>query len=203
MPKPTLKEKISALLSKHGLKLAADKVEMKATGKLEDGSEILTPADAFAMDAEVFVMDEGGNAVPAPDGEYVVDGKTKITVSGGKIATAEEIQVEEEEQELSAEAEAAISELAGRVKALEEKSATAEAELKAANEKLAASEKENVELKAKVTQLSKEPVTKSVKTGTKTELKKDDKPEKTWGEMTYAERIANPKANPNYPGVLN
>lgn len=194
--KKSLKERISELLKPHNIKLAEDKVEMKMMGKLADGTEIMTPAEAFAIDAEVFVMAEGGEPVPAPDGEHIVDGTLKITVAGGKITASEPVQ-DEMKQELSAEVASAINELAERITALETEKLTANTELAAIKEKLTAAETENATLKAKVTELSKTPGATTVKkaAGTKTELKKEV-PTKTWDQMNMVERIQNPDANP-------
>lgn len=194
--KKSLKERISELLKPHNIKLAEDKVEMKMTGKLADGTEILTPAESFAVDAEVFVMGENGEAVPAPDGEHIVDGTLKITVAGGKITASEPVQ-DEMKEELSAEVSAAINELAQRITALETEKAATGTELAAIKEKLTAAETENATLKSKVTELSKTPGATTVKkaAGTKTELKKEV-PTKTWEQMTMVERIQNPEANP-------
>lgn len=194
----SLRDKINELLGAKGLKLSEQKVEMKLTGKLADGTEILTPAEAFAIDAEVFVMGENGEAVPAPDGEHIVDGTLKITVSGGKITASEPVE-EEMKEELSAEVATAINELAERITALEKEKATANTELTATKEKLTAAETENATLKAKVTELSKQPGARSVKTatGTKTDLKEEKKaPSKTWEQMNMVERIQNPDMNP-------
>jgi hypothetical protein len=187
-----LREKLNEILKPFNIKLSAETIEMKVVGKLSDGSEIYTPADAFAMDSEVFVMDADGNQMPAPDGEHIIDGTLKIVVSGGKITEAETI---EEEAELSAEVTEVINDLAGRIKALEEASTASATELADVKSKLTSAETENTELKAKVAKLSKQPAVASVKKTTSTELSKD-KPAKSWAAMTMMERIENPDANP-------
>lgn len=54
--------------------------------------------DALEVGAEVYIFDENGEKVPAPDVTFEVEDK-KVTVKDGKIESIEEIEVEEEETE--------------------------------------------------------------------------------------------------------
>lgn len=162
-------EKLNAILGKKGLKAvpaegsvkleaapAPAPLELKASGKLADGSEIATPADGFTVGSEVYVMDAEGNQVPAPDGEHVIDGSLEITVSGGVITEAETVEIEEEagknyedkpkEEQMSAEIEAVINALTTRIGELEAKIGASEANLADVKAKLAAAESKVVEL---------------------------------------------------------
>lgn len=190
--KKTTREKLAAMLAPFGIKLSDEapaKVELKMSGKLADGTEIGTPADGFNVDAEVYVTDADGNQTPAPDGEHVIDGTLKITVSGGKITVAE--PVEEAEMELSADVTAVITDLATRLSDLETKYNAANTELSDVKGKLAVSE-------AKVLELSKKPATTSVaKTGgAAAGAAKKVEFTKHWNDMSIQERIKYPERNP-------
>jgi len=158
----TFKEKISALFtthkelfSRHGIKLNAEEPEkMKFEAEATDasGNMVYTPAAAFEVGAEVYVMDAEGNPQPASDGEYILDGVTKIIVAGGMIETGEAITAEEED------ISDVISQLADRLIVLEGKLSETQTKLSTAETELATVTKRATEAEAKVTQLSKVPV---------------------------------------------
>jgi hypothetical protein len=156
------KEKITALynthkdlFTRHGIKLNAEEPEkMKFEAEATDasGNMVYTPAAAFEVGAEVYVMDAEGNPQPASDGEYILDGVTKIIVAGGMIETVEAITAEEEDMS------DVISQLADRLTVLEGKLSETQTKLSTAETELAAVTKRATEAEAKVTQLSKVPV---------------------------------------------
>lgn len=195
--KLTVREQIQNLLAPFKIKLAEEapvKVELKTSGKLADGTEIGTPADAFTVDAEVFVMDPDGNQMPAPDGEHMIDGKIKITVVGGKITAAE--PVAEEEMQLSAEIQSVITDLATRLSDLETKYNASTTELTAVKGELVTTKTKLSAAETKVTELSKKAGATSVtKTGGAGEPKKVEF-KKHWNDMTVQERIKYPELNP-------
>lgn len=66
--------------------------------KLEDGTMIVTEADAFEAGAAVFVLDEEGNATPAPEGTHTLASGETITVNAdGVIEAGEEEETEASE----------------------------------------------------------------------------------------------------------
>lgn len=77
-------------MNKNILKLFRDLMKL---GKVETEQGVLIyEGDVLSEGTEVFVEDEGGNIVPAPDGQY---GEYKV--ADGKIAPAEEPETPEEE----------------------------------------------------------------------------------------------------------
>ena len=158
----TFKEKITAILathkdlfSRHGIKLSTEestpmKFEAQATDA--DGKVVYTTANAFEVNAEVFVLDADGNPQPAADGEYILDGVTKIVVASGIISEVEAVEAPEEDMS------DVISQLADRLTALETKLTEADTALSTAQTELAAATKRATDAEAKVTQLSKTPV---------------------------------------------
>lgn len=72
-----------------------EKTEM-AKKTLANGTEIYTDADAFAVGVDVFIVNEEGERMPLPDGEYEYAEGGKTVVADGKIA--EMVEAEEEEK---------------------------------------------------------------------------------------------------------
>lgn len=170
-------------------------VEMIAKGKLEGDIEISSPSDTFEVGSEVFITTPEGELVPAPDGEHVIDGTLKITVSGGKIEETE--QVETEAPELSSEVQAVVSALADRIADIESKLSTSSAELSAVTGKLKEAEEKLSKAEARVKTLEKTPGAASVKKETLAAAKAESAtPAKSWYAMSKAERILNPELNP-------
>ena len=204
--KKELQEKINALLKKVNLKavsadgkvtLSEEKpVEMIAKGSIAEGIEIMSPSDTFDVGSEVFVMDADGNPTPAPDGEHIIDGTLKITVSGGKITETETVEMK---QELSAEVEAVITALTDRIADLESKVNASATELSAVKTNLSAAEAKATEAEKRVKELEKAPGATSVKEKLgKQAAPKAEAPKKHWNAMTTKERIENPELNPRF-----
>jgi uncharacterized protein YlzI (FlbEa/FlbD family) len=171
-----IKEKINALLTKHGLNLSVEEtaqIELAATSKAADGSEIGTPTE-FVAGAEIFVVIEG-QPTAAPDGEIAMEDGTTIIVKEGKIE-----EVKPKAEEMSSDVLQAIEKMSERISALESTNATQATELTAANEsikdlntKLSAAEKKATDAQAEVVKLSKTAATTSVKDNGAVELKKE------------------------------
>lgn len=113
--------KLAKMLLKFG-SIQTDNGELQYEGELEVG-------------LEVFIEQEG-ELIPAPDGEYKSEDKT-ITVESGRISSIVEVESEE-----SAEAPVEVEQ--------EEEQPTEEPET---NDELEALKKENEELKAKIAEL--------------------------------------------------
>lgn len=78
------------------------------TYDLKDGSKI--DLSSLEIDADAMLVDEMGNAAPAPDGEYELADGTMVSVSGGKVVgvelpEAETPEVEEEGVEIPLESD--------------------------------------------------------------------------------------------------
>jgi hypothetical protein len=166
--KMSIKSKIQAILKKHNVKLSVmedeeEKVEMVAQGTLPDGTIVATPADAFDVGAELFVVDADGNPSPAPDGTHTVtsgDVTYSVTTEGGVIT--ESSIAGDDEAELTEEV---VEELAAL-------NATLRSELEVTRTELSAVKSELTVTKEKLVKLSKQPAATSVK---KTALKAERK----------------------------
>lgn len=108
----TLKERISEIFDKYSVQLEVEeKAEVKfATATLESGQEIQTDAEAFAVGVSVFVVNDEGEQIPLPDGDYTLSDGSMLVVSEGAIvevnegSTEPEVEAEEDkEEEMAAE----------------------------------------------------------------------------------------------------
>jgi hypothetical protein len=101
-----LTEKLQALFSSHAVALAAEEPKQEetklATAKLDNGTEIETPAEGFAPGAEVFVTNDQGEQIALPDGAYTLEDGTTFNVEGGVIVEAE-AEAEQPAEEMSEE----------------------------------------------------------------------------------------------------
>ena len=123
----TLKERISDIFEKYSVELAVEEKEetqevaLMATAVLESGQEIMTDADAFAVGVSAFVVNDEGERIPLPDGDYKLQDGSLLVVAEGAVvevneATTEpEVEAEEEkEEEMKAEEVEASSEVLTR-----------------------------------------------------------------------------------------
>ena len=123
----TLKERISDIFEKYSVELAVEEKEetqevaLMATAVLESGQEIMTDADAFAVGVSAFVVNDEGERIPLPDGDYQLQDGSMLVVAEGAVvevneATTEpEVEAEEEkEEEMKAEEVEASSDVLTR-----------------------------------------------------------------------------------------
>ena len=123
--------------------------DLMKLGKVETEQGVLIyEGDVLTEGMEVFIEDEDGNIVPAPDGMY---GEYKVV--DGKVAPAEEPT---EEPEPAAEAVEQSEEPAEQVEQAEEPEPAAEPEPDKYEERIAALENELADLRAAVAELQKE-----------------------------------------------
>jgi len=100
----TLKERISEIFDKYSVELSVEEnAEVKfAVATLDSGQEIQTEADAFAVGASVFVVNDEGEQIPLPDGDYTLADGSMLVVAEGAVTevkeAAEEPAVEAEEE---------------------------------------------------------------------------------------------------------
>ena len=111
----TLKERISDLFEKYSVELEVEeKAEVKfAVATLDSGQEIQTDAEAFAVGVSVFVVNDEGEKIPLPDGDYTLADGSMLVVAEGVVAevneASEEPEVEakeDKEEEMSEEPKA-------------------------------------------------------------------------------------------------
>lgn len=172
-----LKEAIDKL--KVLIKFDENKPELKfAEIKLKDGSILVADGEVPEVGTPINVVTESGT-LPAPDGEHVAEDGTTIIVKDGKIEAIK--PMEEPAEPMESEAEVKMKAL------LTESEAKFEARLKALEDKANSAFKENNELKEKlskqkevldltfnvVEQISKLPVSNSIKEVAPIEAKED------------------------------
>ena len=182
------KDKILAVFSKYDVKLEevlAEEENLMATGVLDNGQAIVTDSESWGVGANVFI-EEDGERIPLPDGEYVLEDGTVFAVEGGVIASwgaPEEEAKKEEEEEMSEEipVEDRISALEEGVSALAQGMEKILAEF--SKDSGVDALKEQVEnLSLELEKVKEEPVTKSVKEVQTVRLAKEYK------DMTPAEK---------------
>ena len=165
-----IKEQIKSVFSKYGIdpstvgikfeeETAAEattvEIQFAVENTLQDGTMIYSTADAWGIGVDIFTKDDQGNPVPLPEGDYMLqDGSTISVGSDGKVA---EISAVESATEMSSEdLVAVIGSLSERIAALEaEKTELAAAVESAKNDADA--------VKAELASVKKAPAVPSVK----------------------------------------
>jgi len=120
----TLKERISDIFEKYSVELAVEEKEETqevafATAVLDSGQEIQTDADAFAVGVSAFVVNDEGERIPLPDGDYKLQDGSMLVVAEGAVAEIKEAEAEveaeeEKEEEMKAEEVEASSDVLTR-----------------------------------------------------------------------------------------
>ena len=143
-----LKDRVEKLFEKYAAiatQLSEEKQEVKmAEATLDSGQVISTDAENWAVGVPVFVVNEEGEQIPLPDGEYKLEDGTVFTVAEGMVA----------EWEMPAEAPAAEEELSEEVLTKEVVSQMIEDAVAKVTENFS---KQLKEKEAKLEQLSKQP----------------------------------------------
>ncbi len=87
----TLQNRINELFTKFNLSLSTvEKTELMAEATLENGTIIFTDAEGFEDGSEVYIVNEEGEKIPLPDGDYTLeDGRTLTIADSGKIAKSD------------------------------------------------------------------------------------------------------------------
>jgi len=103
----TLKERISDIFDKYSVELSVEEnAEVKfAVATLDSGQEIQTDAEAFAVGVAVFVVNDEGEQIPLPDGEYTLQDGSMLVVAEGAVTEVNEaseepaVEAEEDKEE--------------------------------------------------------------------------------------------------------
>lgn len=108
----TLKERISEIFDKYSVELSVEEnAEVKfAVATLDSGQEIQTEAESFAVGASVFVVNDEGEQIPLPDGEYTLADGSMLVVAEGAITEVKEAEAEEPAVEAEEDKEEEMSE---------------------------------------------------------------------------------------------
>lgn len=191
----TLKERVAEMVHKLAVQLSeeqkADQAEAKlASAMLDNGQEIQTSAEAFAEGVDVFVVNDQGEQIPLPDGDYTLEDGTTFTVAEGVVSAMAAAVEQKEEEELSSEEPAAepvaeqVAEPAVEALSREEVSQMIAEAVEAATTQLSAHFSEQLQAKEEqIQQLSAQPAAKLPRA----EVKKHTRQE--LASMTVKERV--------------
>jgi hypothetical protein len=157
----TLKERISEIFDKYSVELSVEEnAEVKfAVATLDSGQEIQTEAESFAVGASVFVVNDEGEQIPLPDGEYTLADGSMLVVAEGAITEVKEAEEpaveaeEEKEEEMSEEPKAEEVEASSEVLTREEVAGMIAEAIEATKAEFSSQIEER---DAKITELSKQ-----------------------------------------------
>jgi hypothetical protein len=158
----TLKERISEIFDKYSVELSVEEnAEVKfAVATLDSGQEIQTEAESFAVGASVFVVNDEGEQIPLPDGEYTLQDGSMLVVAEGAIVEVNEaseepaVEAEEDkEEEMSEEPKAEEVEASSEVLTREEVAGMIAEAIEATKAEFSSQIEER---DAKITELSKQ-----------------------------------------------
>lgn len=79
-----------------------EKVKMAAEAKTKEGLMLMTPAEKWDKDVEVFIVDENGENKVAEDMTYELEDGTKLVVEAGKVKEIIAVEEVEETEEVEA-----------------------------------------------------------------------------------------------------
>lgn len=100
-----LKTRVAKMLMNAATALSAE-AQAFASAVLDSGQTIQTEAEEWAVGVAVFVVNDEGEQIPLPDGDYNLDNGVKFVVAEGVVAEWMEPEVETE-AEIETEVEAA------------------------------------------------------------------------------------------------
>jgi hypothetical protein len=184
----TLKERISDLFEKYSVQLEVEeKAEVKfAVATLDSGQEIQTDAEAFAVGVSVFVVNDEGEQIPLPDGDYTLADGSMLVVAEGVVAevneASEEPAVEAEEDKEEEMSEVEEVEASSEVLTREEVAGMIAEAIEATKAEFASQIEDR---DAKITELSKQ-ATKSISRAPKMEVQ----PPVDLSKLSLTERVA-------------
>ena len=107
----TITERVQEVFNKFNVKLTVTeepRTEM-AEAALDNGTVVYTDAEAFAEGVEAYIINDEGEKIPLPPGDYALeDGRTLVIGEGGIVSSIGEPSEEVEEVEASEEVEVEI-----------------------------------------------------------------------------------------------
>jgi hypothetical protein len=108
----TITERVQEVFNKFNVKLTVtEEPETKmAEAVLDNGTVIYTDAEAFAEGVEAYIINDEGEKIPLPAGDYALeDGRTLVIGEGGIVSSigepSEEVEVVEASEEVEDEEE--------------------------------------------------------------------------------------------------
>ena len=107
----TITERVQEVFNKFNVKLTVTeepRTEM-AEAALDNGTVVYTDAEAFAEGVEAYIINDEGEKIPLPPGDYQLeDGRTLVIGEGGVVSSIGEPEAEVEEVEASEEVEVEV-----------------------------------------------------------------------------------------------
>jgi hypothetical protein len=107
----TITERVQEVFNKFNVKLTVTeepRTEM-AEAALDNGTVVYTDAEAFAEGVEAYIINDEGEKIPLPPGDYELeDGRTLVIGEGGIVSSIGQPEAEVEEVEASEEVEVEI-----------------------------------------------------------------------------------------------
>ena len=107
----TITERVQEVFNKFNVKLTVTeepRTEM-AEAALDNGTVVYTDAEAFAEGVEAYIINDEGEKIPLPPGDYQLeDGRTLVIGEGGIVSSIGEPSEEVEEVEASEEVEVEV-----------------------------------------------------------------------------------------------
>jgi len=114
----TITERVQEVFNKFNVKLTVTeepRTEM-AEAALDNGTVVYTDAEAFAEGVEAYIINDEGEKIPLPPGDYALeDGRTLVIGEGGVVSSIGQPEAEVEEVEASEEVEVEAEEEPGYV----------------------------------------------------------------------------------------
>ena len=84
----TIKERVNKVFKDFSVDLTAEQTKLQAELVLENGTTIFTDAEEFVEGDEVFIINDEGEKIPLPQGDYTLqDGGSISVAEGGKVAS--------------------------------------------------------------------------------------------------------------------
>lgn len=107
----TITERVQEVFNKFNVKLTVTeepRTDM-AEAALDNGTVVYTDAEAFAEGVEAYIINDEGEKIPLPPGDYELeDGRTLVIGEGGVVSSIGEPSEEVEEVEASEEVEVEV-----------------------------------------------------------------------------------------------
>ncbi len=149
-----LTTRINELFNKFNVNLKTEEVNLEAQAVLDNGTTVYTDAASFVEGADVFILNEEGERISLPDGDYTFkDGTSLKIANSGKVAKS---VARGSDGELKPEGKAASPGKSG-TKPVAKKPAPAPKKKKSAQDKLAEEDEEsNVNVEVVVDESDKE-----------------------------------------------
>jgi len=86
----TLQNRINELFNKFNLSLSTiEKTELMAEATLENGTIIYTDAETFEEGALVYVLNEEGEKIPLPEGDYTMEDGSVVSIGESGVVSKE------------------------------------------------------------------------------------------------------------------